>query len=47
MAFEDVSCLIVTAPGGSVSGVITATDLLAWLARADGYLARGRKDTPP
>ena len=47
MAFEDVSCLIVTAPGGAVSGVISATDLLAWLARADGYLARSRKSSPP
>ncbi|HEX6246122.1 MAG TPA: CBS domain-containing protein, partial [Polyangiales bacterium] len=47
MAFEGVSCLVVVSPAGSVSGVLMATDLLSWLARADGYLARPRSSRPP
>ena len=47
MAFEDVSCLVVVSPARAVSGVLTATDLLSWLARADGYLSRPRSSRPP
>lgn len=38
MAFEGVSCVIVLAPEGTVVGVLTASDLLGWLAMADGHL---------
>jgi hypothetical protein len=42
MAFEGVSCLIVLSPAATVVGVLTAADLLGWLAMADGYLPRAR-----
>lgn len=42
MAFEGVSCLIVLSPGATVVGVLTAGDLLAWLALADGYVPKAR-----
>lgn len=47
MAFESVSCLVVVSPAGTVSGMLMATDLLSWLARADGYLSRPRSSSPP
>ena len=43
MAFEGVSCLIALSPGGAVVGVLTAADLLAWLALADGYVPSARR----
>jgi CBS domain-containing protein len=38
MAFEGVMCLVVISPAGAVVGLLTAADLLAWLALADGHL---------
>jgi CBS domain-containing protein len=46
MAFEGVSCLIVLSPAGTVVGVLTAADLLGWLAMADGYLPQARSGVP-
>ena len=46
MAFEGISCLVVVSPAGAVVGVLTASDLLAWLACADGYLPRFRRCAP-
>lgn len=43
MAFEGAASLIVLSPAGNVVGVLTATDVLAWLALADGYVPPGRK----
>lgn len=42
MAFERVSCLVAVSPSGTVVGVLTASDLLSWLAAADGYLPPSR-----
>ena len=39
MAIEQVHRLPVLAPGGAVVGVLSALDLLRWLAEADGYRA--------
>ena len=47
MAFEGISCLAVVAPGGEIVGVLSASDLLFWLARADGYLTRVRRSDIP
>jgi CBS domain-containing protein len=46
MAFEGVDCLVAVSPAGSVVGLLTAGDLLFWLACADGYLPRARKCVP-
>ena len=40
MAFESVACLVIVSPAGEIVGVLSASDLLFWLARADGYLTR-------
>jgi CBS-domain-containing membrane protein len=47
MAFEGVSCLVVVAPAGDVVGLLSASDLLFWLARGDGYLTRVRRSELP
>jgi CBS domain-containing protein len=47
MAFEEVSSLVVVSPAGEVVGLLSASDLLFWLARADGYLTRVRRSENP
>lgn len=47
MAFEEVSSLVVISPSGEVVGLLSASDLLFWLARADGYLTRIRRSETP
>lgn len=47
MAFEEVSSLVVLSPRGEVVGLLSASDLLFWLARADGYLTRVRRSESP
>jgi CBS domain-containing protein len=46
MAFEGIGCLVVVSPAGVVVGLLTAADLLFWLACADGYLPCIRKCEP-
>jgi predicted transcriptional regulator len=46
MAFEAVDCLVAVSPAGAVVGLLAASDLLFWLACADGYLPRARKSVP-
>lgn len=47
MAFEGVSSLVVVSPSGDVVGMLWASDLLFWLAQADGYLTRVRRSDIP
>jgi CBS domain-containing protein len=46
MAFEGIACLVVVSPAGAVVGLLTAADVLFWLACADGYLPRASKCEP-
>lgn len=40
MAYEGVHRIPVTCPDGRVVGVVSALDILRWVARQEGYLAR-------
>jgi CBS domain-containing protein len=46
MAFEGIDCLVAVSPAGAVVGLLTAADLMFWLACADGYLPRSRRCVP-
>ena len=41
MAYEGIHRLPVVAPDGSVVGIVSAMDVVRWLARNDGYLVPG------
>jgi CBS domain-containing protein len=43
MAFEDVHRVPVVSEDGKVVGIVTSLDIVAWLARHDGYLVRVRR----
>ena len=41
MALEDVHHIPVVAGGGAVCGIVSTLDIVRWLARNDGFVARG------
>ena len=46
MAFEGIDCLVAVSPAGAVVGLLTAADVMFWLACADGYLPRAKRCGP-
>jgi len=41
MALEDVHHIPVVAGGGAICGIVSTLDVVRWLARNDGFVARG------
>ena len=41
MAYEGVGRVVVVEPDGRVAGVVSAVDVMRWLARAEGYVVPG------
>jgi CheY-like chemotaxis protein/predicted transcriptional regulator len=41
MAYEGVGRVVVVEPDGQVAGIVSAVDVMRWLARAEGYVVPG------
>ncbi|HTJ42474.1 MAG TPA: CBS domain-containing protein [Kofleriaceae bacterium] len=41
MAYEGIGRVVVVEPDGTVAGVVSAVDVMRWLARAEGYVVPG------
>ena len=46
MAWEGVRHLVITRPSGDVTGVLSALDILRWVAKLDGYVVPEGKEAP-